>query len=127
MAKNKKWIDALDKVFSLFVRNTGSQNGFSKCYTCGKWDLIKNLQCGHYVSRRYFATRWEPKNCKPQCVKCNIYSEGKKDTFGIKLMEDYGKDHLFWLEAKKHNEMKMFPFEYQLLIKDFQTKLDKLL
>lgn len=111
----------LDDVFSLHVRKIGAfeVNGelYNNCYTCGKPLLvIGGLQCGHYESRRYLATRWEEKNCRPQCVHCNIFSEGKKPEFSRKLMdEDPGI--LQWLNIKKNNKVKMTDFELEQLIK----------
>ena len=61
---------ALDRVFSLYVRLRFSDGrGIASCASCGLRSPFKALQCGHFVSRSYLATRWHLENCAPQCVQ----------------------------------------------------------
>ena len=85
-------IKALDKEFSLFIRYRNlDEQGNAECYTCGKRDHPRSLQCGHFASRRYLSTRWHEDNCRVQCVGCNIYRQGEQYRFGRKLdAEDKG-------------------------------------
>lgn len=122
----KALVKKLDKVFSLYIRNKGAfdVNGelFNHCFTCGKpLPVIGGLQCGHYESRRYLATRWEEKNCRPQCVHCNIFSEGNKPAFAVKLIAE-DPDVLEWLNIKKNNKVKMTDFELEQLIKIYASR-----
>lgn len=110
----------LDKKFSLWVRNQGSVNGFNQCYTCNATKEIGDLQCGHFVSRRFLATRWEPKNCRPQCVRCNVFSEGDKPQFALNLLKE-DPNILEWLNVKKNNRVKMTDFEMGVLIAKYET------
>lgn len=52
----------LDSIFSVYIR----QKYPAECYTCGKKDV--SLQCGHFISRSYLATRFDENNCRPQCL-----------------------------------------------------------
>ena len=113
----------LDKVFSQYIRLRGSQDGFAKCFTCGKVKEWKQMQCGHYVSRRFMSLRWDDKNCQAQCGQCNIYKSGNMDVFGRELQKKYGTDILKLLEIKKRNIMKLGKFEYEALIKVYQDKI----
>ena len=61
------------------------------CYTCDKIFHWKELQNGHFVSRAKLATRFDPRNCRPQCSGCNLYGNGRPDIFGIKLTKEYGE------------------------------------
>ena len=81
----------LDKWFSLFIRIRESENGLAQCFTCGKVDHYKKLQCGHFQSRRHLSTRWHEWNCQVQCQKCNIRSQGEQWKFGISLNAKYGE------------------------------------
>lgn len=121
---NKK---LLDDWFSRYIRLRGAKDGYNRCYTCGKIEEPKNLQCGHYVSRIYTPVRWEEDNCRPQCVYCNMFSEGKKPTFAMKLSKEKGAKWLDMLEIKKNNIIKMDKFAYQLLINAYQSKVVNLL
>ena len=61
----------LDTIFSFYIRLRGvDDNGNNQCCTCGKIDNWRNLQCGHFVSRKHMATRFYELNCFPQCVGC---------------------------------------------------------
>lgn len=123
-ANIKQLVLDLDNVFSIFVRQRGmDEKGFCYCYTCGKCDHWKSLQCGHYLSRKYYSTRWEEKNCFPQCVRCNIFSEGNKPAFARRLIKDFGVEYLDQLEILKNRVFKLEPFNLQILIKMYQSKL----
>jgi len=82
----------LDKWFSLYIRlRLATDEGLAQCYTCGKVDHYKRLQCGHFMSRRFHSTRWSELNCQVQCVKCNMYGQGEQFKFGINLDANYGE------------------------------------
>lgn len=119
-ANVKQLIIDLDNVFSIYIRQKyADEKGFCKCYTCGKIDHWKSLQCGHYLSRKHYSTRWEEKNCFPQCVKCNIFSEGNKPSFARRLIRDFGVSYLDELEILKNRTMKLDAFVLSLLIKKY--------
>lgn len=120
----KQLIIDLDNVFSTWVRQQGmDEKGFNSCYTCGKIDHYSKLQCGHYLSRKYYSTRWEPLNTRPQCVKCNIFSEGNKPAFARRFIKEFGVDYLDQLEILKNRTMKVDAFTLQLLIKNYKSKI----
>ena len=54
-----KIVKKLDAIFSRYIRKKNSKNNLAKCFTCGKVDEWKYLQCGHFQSRRHYATRWD--------------------------------------------------------------------
>lgn len=119
--------DKLDKVYSQYIRQSSAdENGNVKCYTCPKVDHFKNMQCGHYISRRHLSTRWTEKNTKVQCVGCNVFNQGNGPAFALALQREYGPGILEELEIKKNNTCKMGRFEYELLIKEYTEKLNQL-
>ena len=73
----KSIVKKLDQVFSLYVRNKYAKNGFCECITCGRKYPIKQIQCGHFMSRKNYSTRWELENVAPQCFGCNCMQQGK--------------------------------------------------
>ena len=75
----------LDKVFSEYIRRRYAKNDIAECVTCGKQDHWKNLQAGHFISRKHYATRWNEENVQVQCVACNVYRYGEQYRFGIYL------------------------------------------
>ena len=63
----------------------------TECFTCGKQDHWKKLQCGHFQSRKHYSTRWNEDNCQVQCAGCNVFRYGEQYTFGRNL-DAYIKD-----------------------------------
>lgn len=73
-------IKKLDKFTSLYVRQKGAdKNGIATCYTCGARYYWKDMDCGHYIKRRYLHTRWDLNNVRPQCLtrESRLYRNGK--------------------------------------------------
>lgn len=97
MAKLKKELDA---VYSKYIRAKFPK----KCYTCG---YVGNLQCGHFVSRQYLATRWEDDNCRPQCAMCNIWGRGMLLDFEENLKKELGDVRVEEMKASRHQIIKL--------------------
>ena len=70
----------------------------SKCFTCDQVGHWKEFDCGHYMSRKNMATRWDPENAKPQCRRCNSYLSGNILEYTKRLG---GQSILLEIEAKK--------------------------
>jgi len=99
--KTQAWLKKeLDRVFSIYIR----QKYDKSCYTCGK---VGTLQNGHFVSRQYIATRWDENNCRPQCVGCNIFGNGKPLDFEERLKKDLGPEFVEVMKKKRHLSMKL--------------------
>lgn len=101
----------LDRVFSLYIRQIYPK----VCYTCNK--SAERLQCGHYISRQYLATRWSKDNCRPQCWGCNGYGKGQPLIFEEKLKAEYGNDFVEKMKASRHEIIKLDIPWYQEQIK----------
>ena len=54
----KTLVKKLDKVFSQYIRRRFAVNEIAKCVTCGKQAHWKDLQAGHFMSRKHYSTRW---------------------------------------------------------------------
>lgn len=99
-AKLKK---LLDSVFSQYIRMKYPE----RCYTCGVQKPRKELQNGHFVSRQYLATRFDENNCRPQCVGCNMFGNGKPLDFEENLKKELGSDFVEAMKAKRHLTVKL--------------------
>ena len=120
-----KLIKKLDKVFSLYIRLRYAKNEIAQCFTCGKKDHYKRLQCGHFQSRKHYSTRYDEINCQVQCVKCNVFRYGEQFVFGKNLDMEFGKgcsESLFYKakETVKYStsDLNELITKYTLLIKD---------
>ena len=86
----KTIIKKLDKVFSQFIRRRFAVNEIAKCVTCGKQAHWKELQAGHFMSRKHYSTRWDEINVQTQCSGCNVFRYGEQFKFGMYLEQAYG-------------------------------------
>lgn len=91
-----------DKEFSLYIRrrDADEHNGRTECITCGKHEHWSEMDCGHYITRAIWATRFDPKNCAAQCRTCNRFENGKSEAFRAYLVSRWGVDSVQLLERR---------------------------
>lgn len=82
--------DEADKWFSLYIRKKYSDGAESKCFTCSHTGPWKSFDCGHFISRGKYLTRFEEMNARPQCGGCNGPGKGKPKTFEARLRLELG-------------------------------------
>ena len=116
----------LDKWFSLYIIIRYSENSISQCFTCGKIDHYKKLQCGHFMSRRHTATRWSESNCQVQCVKCNMFGQGEQYKFGLNLDSKYGEGCSEELQYEAKQIVKITRTEYEDEISYYKNAVENL-
>src|SRR3990167_6429980 len=111
-----------DKVFSLWVRKShADKNGNVTCYTCPYTAHWKKFQNGHLVSRYYLSTRYDERNCRPQCITCNIWRHGRTPEFAENLSKELGDGIVEELYAKARELQRSF--DYQQIIDTYTEKL----
>jgi len=79
-----------------------------QCFVCGArpgWFHPKTnprgCQIGHYVSRRFYATRWDQKNIWCQDSSCNYLHQHDPIPFTNAILKKYGQERLDYLENKR--------------------------
>jgi hypothetical protein len=121
---NKKQLTAkLDKLLSKFIRLRDSSDGVFKCCSCGQLKPYEQADCGHFINRRWMATRWREDNCHAQCRSCNRFDEGNAVGYTMFMIDKYGKEHVEYLQAIKNAGYKYSDFELQVLISEYKQKL----
>jgi hypothetical protein len=79
-------IQDIDKYFSVYIRlREADADGVNSCFTCDKKAHWKDLQCGHYIPRTHLLTRFDTRNCHPQCKTCNEYLSGNLTEYTKRL------------------------------------------
>lgn len=124
VSKLKKELDKLHS--ELIRRKYANQEGLVKCYTCPKVLHWKHIQCGHFISRSYLATRFVEENTMPQCVGCNIFGGGRSVAFADGLERDIGVGTVQALYSKARELTKWGTKDYEAKIAEVKEKLKAL-
>ena len=93
---------SLDRLFSKYIRLRDLIH-IGRCITCGaKISSISQIECGHYISRRYMSLRWHPLNAHGQCRRCNQVLYGNLEAYKRFLESRYGIGILDRLNALRN-------------------------
>jgi len=120
-----KLVKKLDVVFSQYIRlKDADSRGMVKCVTCGKVGHWKTggMQCGHFMSRKHYSTRWDERNVGVQCCGCNMFRSGEQYKFSKYLGNNLAEE----LFQKSQQITKFTNVELQGLIDLYSAKLKKL-
>ena len=117
----------LDRIFSVYVRLSGTkETGSCTCFTCSKVLHWREIQCGHFQSRRFYSTRFHVLNCKPQCYGCNIGLSGNQYIFGVNLDKLHGEGTAESM-VRTSREVKKFTSEEMMdLIAQYENLVSEL-
>lgn len=124
-----KVVKKLDAIFSQYIRlKYADDHKNVSCFTCDKkayWHA-DGMQCGHFMSRKNYSTRWEILNCMPQCVSCNVYNYGRQFVFAKNLDKKFGDGTAEELYIKSKQIVKFSTNELNDKIKHFKALVDKM-
>lgn len=127
-SEQQKLKKKLDAIFSKYIRLINSDhNGNVVCFTCGKILFWKKIQNGHYVPRNTLATRFSENNCRPQCVGCNLFGNGKFIDFRIGLVKEIGARKVSSMEKEKYKVYKVDTNWYKDKIEHYTKEVKRLL
>lgn len=116
-----------DKWFSSFIRIRDAwDDGYCRCITCGKVQLPKEADCGHWIKRQHQATRFNEMNAAAQCGKCNRFEQGRDDVFRAKLVAKYGEEKVLLLESAKRTICKTSQLKIDYLAAYYKQKATEL-
>lgn len=121
-----KLVKKLDVVFSQYIRlKAADKRGMVKCVTCGKVGHWKTggMQCGHFMSRKHYSTRWDERNVAVQCVGCNMFKSGQQYLFSKYLGDKLAEE----LHIKSQQITKFTSDELKDMIEHYSSKLKKIL
>ena len=124
--ERQKAVESLDKIFSEFIRRRKAVMDIATCVTCGIAKPWKEMQCGHYISRGKFGTRWDEKNCHVQCYACNVMLHGNYPKYARYLIGTYGINILDELELKGNSTPRFSVGELLLMVDEYKRKVELL-
>ena len=122
----KSIVKKLDKVFSQYIRRRFAVNEIAKCVTCGKQAHWKELQAGHFMSRKHYSTRYDETNVQVQCSGCNVFRYGEQYKFGRYLEEAYGEGTAEDLQNKSREITKFSDIRIKEMIEYYNKLLTNL-
>ena len=115
----------LDIVFSRYIRlRHADENGEATCVTCGVVKYWKELQNGHFMSRRHHSTRWDEDNCQVQCYSCNVMQQGKQYEYSIWLDNKFGKGKSDELLMKSKQTLKLDRHDLERMITEYKEEVE---
>lgn len=117
----------LDEIFSLYIRlRDTDENGYGKCITSGEFVHFKDADCGHFISRNNYATRWDEKNCNLQGRKDNRFLSGRQFEHGLAIDRKWGLGTAELLLLRSRSDYKLHAFELEIKIKYYREQVEKL-
>ncbi|MEG1950849.1 MAG: recombination protein NinG [Odoribacter sp.] len=120
--------EKLDRIFSQYIRlRDVNSDGYGMCISCGKIIHWKEGDAGHYINRAEMSTRYCEKNVHLQCRFDNRFREGNMLGYTKGLIKKYGIGILDELEILKSSTSHLSKFEYDVLIKHYQSEVKRLL
>ena len=106
-------------------------DGIAQCVTCGKKQHFKEMDGGHFISRKYTATKLIEENVHPQCKGCNQYASGRHDDYSLYMVDTYGIEMVRELNDKKRElckqnriELEEIKVELRARIKEQEIRLN---
>lgn len=132
MAKRKpktisKIVEEAARLMQKYVRLKASdKDGNVKCVTCGKVGHYKEMQGGHFIGRKWLATRLMEENIHPQCPCCNGPLSGNMIQYTLYMQDTYGRDFVEELQRLKHKSRKYYKPEVEEIKKELRQKIQEL-
>jgi hypothetical protein len=120
----KYWKNKIDKVFHEYIRRRDADNntGYCDCISCGKTIHFSESDAGHFISRKYLITRYDERNVKAQCRKCNRFDYGRQFEYSIALGQELSQE---LLQTSK-SMVKYTDADWQEIYKEFNDKLNEI-
>lgn len=116
-----------DAAFSIWIRYRTARFERGQwqvtCCTCGVERPVREMQNGHFVSRKVTHLRYDERNCNPQCPSCNVFNHGELFLYGLFLDRTYGEGTAAELMAERFYTHKLTIPELQEIIQDSREKV----
>lgn len=122
-----KLIADLDTAFSQYIRLRDADNdGYCTCCTCGARLPWKEIQAGHYVSRRQMATKYDPQNVHAQCFVCNVRKRGNMAKYARFMKATYGQDIIDAIVIASEQVRRIRTAELREMVAHYQGEVERM-
>jgi len=128
LRRKKQMITRMDAMASTWVRNQDDI-----CVSCKRKLPYKKRQCGHFIRRDCWKTRWDPKNLHIECPSCNGFSPDHLIGYSQFMLNEglfdwASKRYFSFIQRKTKNKFKYkdakkwYIYWYKLCKKDSNCK-----
>jgi hypothetical protein len=100
------------------LKTLKTPSGAINCFTCGSYGISgSNAQLGHFIPRSVGGAflRYDLRNLRWQCFRCNIHGGGMGAEFYRRLVETEGQDYVDQIFRDKQRIIKARDYYEQLL------------
>lgn len=116
-----------DKYFSLCVRYRDGEykrgEWMVECITCHTEKPLKQMQAGHFVSRKVSSLRYDEENVNAQCPGCNVFKYGEQYLYSKEIDLKYGTGKADELMSRRHETHKFTIPELEEIIHDAKEQI----
>lgn len=118
------WKDLADRVYSEYIRLKKSKNWICTCITCWWKHDWKQIQNWHFITRWILTYRFDEDNCRPQCMRCNVYLNWNYQRYTLKMLEMFWKEKVLeMMNNKKDVEYKQWRYEQHIMERYKEIKI----
>ena len=118
--------DAAVLMQKLVKLEAADSNGYVSCRTCGATKHWTEMQGGHFIGRKWTATKLMKENIHPQCPCCNGPLRGNMIQYTLFMQDMYGREFVEELETLKHQTKKYTRAEIEESTQDLKTRINEL-
>lgn len=94
-----------------------------RCVTCGITKHWKEMQGGHFISRRFTKYKLAEENVHPQCPACNGPRQGNYQAYTLYMIDMYGRDAVEEMLATKSQTVKYNRAEIEDIIVELKQRV----
>lgn len=105
------------RYFAKFIR---LRDRDKRCITCGS---TSKKDCGHFISVRFKATKFDEKNANGQCEKCNRFEYGNQYEHGQQIDKLHGEGTAERLLMISKITCKRSRFDFDYIAQYFKDKI----
>jgi DNA-directed RNA polymerase subunit N (RpoN/RPB10) len=119
--------DTAWKYFAKYIRirdalKTTGTDTHARCITCGKIELIENIDAGHAMPGRANSILFSEELCNAQCHSCNRFNGGEYQMYKRVLIERYGQRWWDYWEYMKSQHVEYTQFDYEQIARVYREK-----
>lgn len=131
MAKKKKTIAQEVEAAAVLLQKltrlrAADHNGHRACVTCGAVKPWDEMQGGHFIGRKWTATKLIEENINTQCARCNGPLRGNMIAYTLYMQDKYGREFVEELERIKHVTKKYYRDEVLELQQKYKDEIEQI-